>query len=310
MSRAAALKIGIGAALTVASCVQFVAPRRLFEPPQDRILGLPLVPVIVLGLCATLFTVGVIVAAEGVCDAFNGPSLWRLVSVDPTRLLRLLGAGALAGLVLEIVSQWLGRLWYYPYWTPWFYGLILVPGFTFYWVSIVESYLAAKAVLDALARPRPVTGSVRLWPLGLLLLALSLTLSITWYAQRGFAYAITGPAPTAPPFAYAVLAVVGVALLSTALVTAAVRRYWVPFAAIAVASAVLSVAMEVPNALHRHWAYAHFPGPVAPGGLPWAVFVAWPLQYLVFLAVPSVIVPKAAALFWQPPGSFCKPPGG
>jgi hypothetical protein len=258
------------------------------------------VPVSVLGFCATLFTVGVIVASEGICDAFGGPSLWHMVSRDPMLLLWLLCCGALAGLVLEIISQWLGRHWYYPYWTPWFYGLLLVPGFTFYWVSIAESYLAAKAVLDALARPRPVTGSVRLWPVGVLALGLSLTLSIRWYADRGFSFAITGPAPDAPPFWYALLAVVGVALLSSALVTAAVRRYWVPFAAIVLAAIVLSTAMEIPNALHRHWAYAHFPGPAGPHGLPVAVFVAWPLQYLVFLAIPSAILPKAAALFWRP----------
>lgn len=295
------MKIGIGAVLIAASCVQVVAPARLFQDPQDRFLGLPLVPVCVLGLCATLFTVGVIVASEGICDAVGGRSLWGLATADPMLLLWLLACGALSGVVMEVVAQWLGRLWYYPYWTPWFYALILVPGFTFYWVSIVESYLAAKAVLDTLARPRSVTGFVRLWPVGLLALALSVALSIRWYAHRGFAYALTDPTPSAPAFGYALLAVIGIALLSGALVTAAVKRYWVPFAAIGISAVVLSVAMEIPNAVHKHWAYAHFPGPAGPAGLPWSVFVAWPLQYLVFLAIPSVILPRAAALFWRPP---------
>jgi hypothetical protein len=300
VKRAAALKIGIGTMLIAASWFQLVAPERVFQPPQDRVLGLPLVPVSVLGVCATLFTLGVIVASEGVCGAAGGTSLWDLVLRDPLLLLRLLACGAVAGLTLEIISQWLGRLWYYPYWTPWFYSLLVIPGFAFYWLSIVESFLAAKAVLDAAARPRPHLGTLRLWPAGAVTLGLGLALSIRWYAHRGFAFAVTGPAPTAPPFVFAVLAVIGVVLLSGALVTAAVRRYWVPFAAVLLSSLVVSVAMEVPNAVHQHWAYAHFPGPVSAGGLPWAMFAAWPFQYLVFLAVPSLFLPELAALFWRP----------
>lgn len=295
------MKIGIGSVLMVASCIQVVVPARVFAPPQDRMFGLALVPVFVLGLSSTLFAVGAIVASEGICNAFGGTSLWDIIVRDPLMLLRLLACGAAAGLLLEIIAQWLGRLWYYPWWTPWFYALMLVPGFTLYWLFIVESYLAAKAVLDAAVRWRPVHRSVRLWPVGAAALAVSVALWIRWYAQRGFAFDVTGPTPIAPPFGYVVLAVAGVALLSGALVTAAVRRYWVPFAAIVLAAVVVSVAFEIPNAVHWHWAYAHFPGPVVPGGLPLVVFLAWPLQYVVFLAVPSAILPSLAALFWHPP---------
>jgi len=301
VSRAAALKIAIGGVLVATSCVQMSLPERMFQPPLERVLGLAVVPVSILGVSATLFTVGVILASEGVCEVFHGASLWRLVTQDPWMLLRLLACGAAAGLVLEVLAQWLGRLWYYPFWAPWFYGLLLLPGFAFYWLSIVESYLAAKAVLDAVARPRPVSGSKRTWPLGAVALLVSFALSIQWYAVHGFAFAITNPAPAAPPFAYAALAVVGVALLSGALVTALVRGYWVPWAAIVLAAAAVSAAMEIPNALHHHWAYAHFPGPAGPGGVPLTVFLAWPLQYVVFLAIPSLLQPSLVELFWRPP---------
>ncbi|MFD0592218.1 hypothetical protein ACFQZ4_06315 [Catellatospora coxensis] len=146
--------------------------------------------------------------------------------------------------------------------------------------------------------PRPV----RPWPVGAVALAVFAALSISWYARRGFVFDVTGPSPAAPPFGYTVLAFTGVALLSGALVSAAAGRYWVPFAAILLAAAVVSVLFEVPNAVHWHWAYAHFPGPVLPDGLPPAVFLSWPMQYVVFLAVPSLFVPRLAAVFWQPPG--------
>ncbi|MBV1849387.1 hypothetical protein [Catellatospora tritici] len=301
MGRAAALKIGIGAVLLIASFFQVVVPASMFAPPQDRLFGLALVPVFALGLCSALFVVGGIVAGEGICDAFGGTSLWDVVTRSPLMLPRMLACGATAGLVLEIVGQWLGRLWYYPWWTSWFYALVLIPGFALYWLLIVESYLAAKAVLDAVTRSRPIRGTVRLWPVGGLVLAAFLALSIRWYAERGLAFGVTGPTSTAPPFGYAVLAAAGVTLLSGAPVSAARHRYWVPFAAIVLAAAVVSLTYEVPNAVHRQWAYAHFPGPELPGGLPVAMFLAWPLQYVVFLALPSALLPDLAALFWRPP---------
>jgi hypothetical protein len=301
VGRAAAVKIVVGSLFMVASCLQVVVPAWMFAPPQERLFGLPVVPVYVLGLSSTLFAVGVIVAGEGICGAFGGTSLGDVVVRDPPMLLRLLACGAVAGLALEITAQWLGRLWYYPWWTSWFYALMLVPGFMLYWLFIVESYLAAKAVLDAAVRSRPLCGSVRLWPLGAAALLVYLALSIGWYARRGFAFDVTGPSPAAPPFGYAALVVVGVALLSSALVTAAVRRYWVPFAAMVLAALVVSLAFELPNTVHWHWAYDHFPGPVLPGGLPLTMFLAWPMQYVIFLAVPSALLPGLAAVFWQPP---------
>ncbi|WP_155370756.1 hypothetical protein [Catellatospora vulcania] len=297
----AAWKIGTGSVLIAASWLQVLAPAWVFAPIQPRVFGLPLAPVLVLGLSSALFAVGAIVAGEGICNAFGSTSLGDIFVRDPLRALRLLACGTVAGLVLEIVAQWLGRLWYYPWWTTWFYALVLVPGFALYWLFIVESYLAAKAVLDTAVRRLPARRPVRLWPVGAAALAVFAALSIRWYAERGFTFDVTNPTPSAPPFGHAVLAFAGVALLSGALVTAAGRLYRVPFAAIVLAAAVVSVVYEVPNAVHWHWAYTHFPGPRLRDGLPLTVFLAWPMQYVVFLAVPSVIMPSAAALFWQPP---------
>jgi hypothetical protein len=299
--RAAIWKIGIGSVLVAVSCLQMAVPAWVLAPPQESVFGLPVVPVVLLGLSSALFAVGAIICGEGICGAFGGTSLWDLVVRDPLMVLRLLACGAAAGLVLEIVAQWLGRLWYYPWWTTWFYLLALLPGFALYWLFIVESYLAAKAVLDAAVRRRPVLRPVRLWPVGAAALAVFAVLSIRWYAQRGFVFDVTDPSPAAPPFGYTVLAFTGVALLSGALVSAVAGRYWVPFAAIALASLLVSVAFEVPNAVHWHWAYAHFPGPAVPDRLPLMVFVSWPMQYVVFLVVPSLLVPRLAAVFWQPP---------
>ncbi|WP_027342143.1 hypothetical protein [Hamadaea tsunoensis] len=303
------VKTGLGLLLLAASAGQLLAPRRVFDDPE-RLFGLPVVPVFVLGAGTTLFTVGVILLGEGVCQRFGAPSLAGMVIDDPVRLPWLLLGGVTAGVVLELSAQWLGRLWFYPYWTPWFYGLIVLPGFAFYWLSIVASYLAAKAVLDAVARPGPrvsITPAVPLL-LGALTLLTSLTCTILWYARRGFSLAPTHPVPAAPPFFLIAAALTGAALLAQGLLlrrrlcspAGAVRHgYWVPGAAVLLASVVLSVVMEILNTAHHHWAYAHFPGP-AVAGVPVLVFVAWPVQYLIFLLVPSLVVPGLADLLWRP----------
>ncbi|NUR28623.1 MAG: hypothetical protein HOV83_22755, partial [Catenulispora sp.] len=195
------LRTGLGLLLLAASAGQLLAPRRVFADPE-RLFGLPVVPVFVLGTGSVLFTVGVILLGEGICQSFDAPSLVRMIVDDPVALLWLLLGGAVAGLVLELTAQWLGRLWFYPYWTPWFYGLIVLPGFAFYWLSIVESYLAAKAVLDAVLRHGPRVTITPAVPLatGALALIAGLFTTFLWYARRGFSLTPTHPVPAAPPF--------------------------------------------------------------------------------------------------------------
>jgi len=280
----------------IGSCGQLLVPSRVYTQPTDVVFGLPVVPVLVLAVSATLFTVGVILVAEGVCHRLGAPSLGSLATADPVRFVRVLLAGAAAGLVLEIVAEWLGRLWVYPYWTVWLYALIVVPGFAFYWLSIVDSYLAAKAVLDRFTWPGRRVAPTRLTSLGLIgvtSLSVALLLYLQWYAHRS----------DPPPFWYAVVTVVGVCATAESMLSrrgrpsllGSLRRgYFSPVAAIVFASASLGIVMEAQNAVHRLWAYQNW-----PGGLP-AVLAAWPLQYAVFLVLPALFVPELAALFFTP----------
>jgi hypothetical protein len=311
------VKTWAGLVLLAGSYAQLLLPSRLFAPPFDAVWGFPVVPGVLLAVSATLFTLGVILIGEGLCQRFGGPSLWSLATSDPARFGRIIVAAAAAGLVMEVVAQWLGRLWRYPYWTVWFYALVVLPGFAFYWLSIAESYLAAKAVLDVITRPRRVDAGARLpsgalgvaGVLGILALAAAAWLYLRWYAAvGGYALAVARPTTHAPPFGYALLAFLGVWVTvewllhrrrRPSLVEAIARGYWVPIAAIAAASAVLSVVMETQNALYRHWAYQNFPWAGSEiAGVPVSVFATWPLQYVVFLLLPSLAVRELAKLFW------------
>jgi hypothetical protein len=318
-------KMWVGLLLLAGSYAQLLVPRRLFTEPTVYFYGYPFVPGNLLAVTATLFTLGVVVLSEGVCQRLGAPSLWRLVTRDWRIFVRIIMAAAAAGLVMELFAQWLAKLWVYPYWTLWFYGLVLLPGFVFYWISIVESYLAVKAVLDASARlgSRPVgrrlgpTGNNVVGALGGFSLVVVLWLYAVWYAAHG-GYVFTATVPTrhAPPFGYVLLAFLGVwlvaewALHRRGLPSPAgvvLRGYWAPVTAAAGSSLLLSLVMETQNAVNQYWSYTHFPGTgVRFIGVQASVLATWPLQVLAFLLVPSVFVPALARLFWRRCGSLTR----
>jgi len=303
----------LGLILIFLSYAQVLIPQRMFDEPSHIYFGYAFIPGNLLAFSATLFTLGVILLSEGVCQRFGGASLWEFASATPRRLLRVTLTAAACGLALELVGQWLGKLWVYPYWTTWFYALVVVPGFAFYCVSIVESYLAVKAVLDAHCKGS--SGVVRAFPvqrkgfLGFALLAGAAWLFGRWYAEHGWTFAVVRPVPQAPPFFYLLLAFVGGWLVaewllwwrrSPSLVSSVLSGYWVPVVAVLVSSVVLSCVMETQNMLHEYWRYIHFPGPeVPPSRVPVSVFATWPLQYAVFLLTASVLTPALAPMFWQ-----------
>jgi len=307
-------KMWFGLILLAGSYGQLLLPRRLFDHPSHFFFGYAFIPGNLLACSTALFALGIIVLSEGVCERFGGASLWRFATREPGRLAWLpLTAGA-AGLAFEFFAQWLGKLWVYPYWTVWFYCLVVLPGFVFYWISIAESYLAVKAVLDAHTGPHPIGRP--LFPFGALgfLGALSLVavawLYLRWYAAHGgYVFIVTRPAPSAPPFAYVLLALLGLWCVAEwalhrrgrpSLLRSALERYWNPAAAILGSSLGLAMIMETQNAAHRYWLYTHFPGAdLTMMGVQLSVFATWPLQYLAFLLPASVLMPSLAPLLWK-----------
>ncbi|HCU48971.1 MAG TPA: hypothetical protein DGG94_04045, partial [Micromonosporaceae bacterium] len=131
-------KTWLGLLLLAGSYGQLLFPRRMFTDPDLFFYGYPIVPGNLLAIAATLSALGIILVSEGVCERLGAPSLMDLVtSGGRARLSRIFVAALAAGLTMELLAQWLGKLWFYPYWTPWFYWLVVVPGFVFYWIAII-----------------------------------------------------------------------------------------------------------------------------------------------------------------------------
>jgi hypothetical protein len=308
-------KTWLGLILLAASYAQLVLPRRLFDDPRVFFYGYPVVPGNLLAVASAFSTLGIILIGEGVCQRFGAPSLMWRVTADRRTFLRFVLAAACAGLTMEVLAQWLGKLWIYPYWTQWFYWIVVLPGFAFYWTAIAESYLAIKAVFDA-----RTTSSVRhgrhplLFSLfgvagaGLLLIAAWRYAS--WYgAHGGYVFAPTSPVAKAPPFPIVLQAFLGALLVaewalhrrgSPSFLSGVLRGYWVPATAVIAASLALSVILESQNAAHHFWRYTHFPRPEAAVlGAQLSVMATWPFQYLVFLMIPGLLLPPLATMFWR-----------
>jgi hypothetical protein len=303
-------KTWTGLLLLAASYGQLLFPRRLFAHPTVFFHGYPVVPANLLGIAAAYSTLGVILIGEGICQRLGAPSLLDRVTRDWGTFGRFLLAAAAAGLAMEALGQWLAKLWIYPYWTVWFYCIVLLPGFAFYWTAIAESYLAVKAILDSRIRTPVEAGSTRyMWMAGLagagVLLASGLGYA-SWYAAHGgYFFANTRPVPQAPPFGYMVFAFLG----------SPHARGMDPAHGVAEPAAWVldarrghrhqlgrdGLPLGNPERCQPFLAYTHFPWPdLTLAGVQLSMVASWPLQYLTFLLLPSLLLPTLADLFWRP----------
>lgn len=87
--------------------------------------------------------------------ALEGRSLLQEATHSARAWLSLLSIGAISGLLLDGIAQWLGKLWIYPYWNEAVYVGTFVIGFCAYWLATAESYLAVKAILGRWYSPSP-----------------------------------------------------------------------------------------------------------------------------------------------------------
>jgi hypothetical protein len=276
-----------------------------------------------------MFYVGIIYVSEFVTRTWGGFSLTHMVRDRGKReFVKWFIIAGLSGICLEVLAQWLGKLWFYPYFYPWVYWIILFPGFVFYWFTIVESYLACKVLIDRFVLKRPATqvsaAPYYRWEpafykvlgcIGVVLLVWGVLELVKGYALNGgYVWQIRHAVDYAPSLRYVMMAFVGVWLIAElaafqrgarSFVRGMLHGYWAPVLAIFVASVVLSIVMETQNVPHGHWIYDHWPWPeLTLGKVQLSVYGAWPAHYVLFLALPAVTAAIWAALFWGEPGTI------
>jgi hypothetical protein len=275
--------------------------------------------------CVALFALGVIVLSEGIVQKVGGVSLMSLARGSKAKLVRFLVVAAVTGIFIEAYAR-LGNLWYYAYYPTWFYWPALVPSFILYWVMIVESYMAGKALLDRVisfgGRPSK-DGALRYYPwepgfyillgtVGAMLFVGGTLGAVLWYfVTGGYTFNPYQLVSSAAPLHYIMMAFAGLWFICESimygrqrpsLLHSLLHGYVVPALALLGAAAVLSLVWESQNVPVGYWVYTNWPWPdLTVFGVQLSVVAAWPANYIVYLMVPCVLVGAWGAVFWTRP---------
>ncbi len=271
---------------------------------------------------------GIVYLSEALTRSIARKSLINLVFKSKQNLLLFLVASIVGGVFVEGIGQWVGKLWFYPFFSTQQYLLVAIPGFALYMLAIAECYLATKSVLDRFIRPPRVNKKYfplerTLYPklliIGTLCLVISLVLSFAHYHSRGgYFFNTTHYSNFELNFTLIILMIFGVWFISeyveyrhnqTSFIKDVMRQYWTPLFAVILATIIFGLSMELVNLRYKYWVYVNWPHQNTHFlGLPIFIFTVWPLQFIMFLSLFRVITVQDSVDIWRPVRRLAKKP--
>ncbi|MDD4990118.1 MAG: hypothetical protein PHW31_02300 [Candidatus Pacebacteria bacterium] len=285
------IKISIGILLFCLSYLQIILPK-----PWTNFWSLSFFYV--------LFALGIILICESITNKLAKESLLNNIIHNKKTLFRFILVSAIGGLGLDGIAQWLGKLWFYPYYSLFIYSISFVGGFALYWLVIAESYLAVKLIINFLRKgKKTVTKYFKfeavffkaIGIIGAFLIPLAVFLILREYTiQGGYIFSIS-PIIYKANFWYIMLSFFGIWFLlefaeyaqrKTSLLKNIFHRNFIPLLSIVIASFALSITMEAQNIIHGYWVYLNWPiENIKLLGLPLFMILAWPFHYIAFLSL-------------------------
>ncbi len=309
-------KSAIGITLLALSYGQFLLPR--YENYADA----PPYFWAILFILGTFLMFGIIFISEGITEAVYKKSLLRAIFKNAHTVIAYLVLSMVGAVMLDGVSQWLGKLWFYPTLTNATYPFVFVLGFAFYWLMVIESYLGVKALLDLALKgkrmvrtyfgfERPLYTS--LGAFGILLIPIAAALMTNDYAvQRGgYVFELTHAVDYKVNFAYILFMFFGTWFLfeaieyfrkETSLLRDIFHHYFTPLIAVVIASLGTALLMETQNffAGAGAWVYTNWPlQEITFLGLPVVMFLFWPIHYIFFLSLWRAFSDKESDEVWK-----------
>jgi len=267
----------------------------------------------ILGFFNVVFGIGCIIFFDGLDYKLSGSSL--LINDKKLGFHKTFGITAvLAGLGLDLFVHVITKHYIYPYFTTPIHILLFIPGFTFYFLIIAESYFACKSILDRyLKRPLVKKANPKLLRvLHILLLILGFVgifyafhHYFTVYSQIGrFTHSTNTPIKVETNIyitmvlatsLWLIVETIGYFLKRKMLITFLCRGYFRPLLAILLACIILSIPMEVWNIPLNLWTYTNVPlEHIQIFKIPIFVFIGWPFHYLPFLSLYLLVSEKIA----------------
>lgn len=262
---------------------------------------------------------GIIFISDGVTQTIYKKSLLREILKNKRNTISFFAISMVGGIVLEGVAQWLGKLWIYPYFNPYFYFIFFIFGFGLYWLMIAESYLATKAVVDLLKKGKQIIrGTFRfekglykiLGIIGIVLIPMSMFLIFNGYLnQGGYIFDISTKVDYKVNFVNVIMMFLGAWFVleyieyrrkKTSLLKDIIHDYSSPLISILIASFLLAIIMELENIPHAYWVYTNWPmEQIRFLNLPITMFLAWPLHYIAFLSLFRAFTGKESDEIWK-----------
>lgn len=300
----------IGIAFLVVSYLQFLFPTESANFLNLTILNLA-------------FMLGIIHICEGTTIKLKNKSIFREIRRNAKNLIVFVTISTVGGIFLDGIAKWLGKLWVYPYWNFYIYLLFFIPGFAIYWLMIVESYLATKAIVDYLHKGKQIVGRYFAFEkylykffgvAGLVLTAFAIiAIYINWYQSGGYIadlrdiYSVTENYKIF--FLYVIILFFGFWFLfefieysrkKTSLVKDIAHHYFSPIVSIFLGSFFLAIIMETQNAPLGYWVYTNWPlQNFHLFELPILMYFAWPLHYILFLSLFRAFSQKESDEIWR-----------
>ncbi|MBI2623242.1 MAG: hypothetical protein HYW65_01545 [Candidatus Liptonbacteria bacterium] len=310
------VKFAIGIVFLALSYLQLLLPR------HENYGDAPPYLWITLTVLGALFMLGIIFLSEGVTEAVYEKSLLRAIFKNAHTLIAYLALSMVGAIMLDGVSQWLGKLWFYPVLNNATYPIVFVFSFALYWLMVIESYLAVKALLDLWRKGRHTVRTyfgfepplyTSLGALGIILIPIAAALMTNDYAvQRGgYVFELTKAVDYKVNFSFILLMFFGTWFLfeaieyfrkETSLLRDIFHHYFTPLIAVVVASLGTALLMETQNlfAGSGAWTYTNWPfQEVTLLGLPAVMFFFWPIHYIFFLSLWRAFSDKESDEVWK-----------
>lgn len=195
---------------------------------------------------------------------------------------------------------------------------ILLRGFGAYFLSIITSYYAMKAILDKITHgKKAVTKRYKYEPalyyclfttgiIGLTVTFIRLLVNTNLFLS--FSFNISTHKNPYLEFPYLVLTFFSLWFIfefiqfkkgRNSLIGDTLHRYYNPLVAIIISSIILAIYMEVQNIPLRLWVYSNMPlKEITFLGLPVWVYFGWPLHYIGFLSLYRALGDEPSSKIW------------
>lgn len=248
---------------------------------------------------------GIIYLCDYITEKIGGWSFIKRMMISNRRTIIYILVAAIGGAFLDGIMNFLGGYWYYPYWSKTFYLVIFSPGFAFYFLSVLMSYIATKNVLDAIRKgTKKVTKGYKFEPtlytiLGVIgvviLLYVFYEILRTTNLFRDIDFVVQYTHKQYLTVHHMFITFFGIWFIAeyiawrrhrTSILKNMLHGYYNPLYAILISALLLAIYMELQNDPLQLWIYTNVPlENIEVLGLPLLMYIGWPFHYLGFFSL-------------------------